>query len=126
MGAFRISNDLERIGDLAENLAKRAVLLTGEVRIEEVMLQLHRMVQFARDQLRLVLESYERRDVAEAFEVWRKDRELDALNNSMRLELQTGFFHFKIYYLAFFHAIFALNLETGVFFFVLIEVASPF
>ena len=89
VGAFRISNDLERIGDLAENLAKRAVLLTGEVRIEEVMLQLHRMVQFARDQLRLVLESYERRDVAEAFEVWRKDRELDALNNSLFRELLT-------------------------------------
>jgi phosphate transport system protein len=48
VGALRISNDLERIGDLAENIAKRVLLLTGEFRIEEVMLQLQRMAQLAR------------------------------------------------------------------------------
>lgn len=89
VGAFRISNDLERVGDLAENVAKRVLLLTGEVRIEEVMLQLQRMMQLARGQLRLVLESYERRDVAGAVEVWNKDREIDALNNSLFRELLT-------------------------------------
>ena len=36
VGALRISNDLERIGDLAENVAKRVVLLTGESRINEI------------------------------------------------------------------------------------------
>ena len=30
VGALRISNDLERVGDLAENIAKRVLLLTGE------------------------------------------------------------------------------------------------
>lgn len=89
VGALRISNDLERVGDLAENIAKRVLLLTGEFRIEEVMLQLQRMVQLARDQLKQVLQSYERRDVAGALDVWRKDQEIDALNNSLFRELLT-------------------------------------
>ena len=89
VGALRISNDLERVGDLAENIAKRVLLLTGEFRIEEVMLQLQRMVRLARDQLKQVLQSYERRDVAGALDVWRKDQEIDALNNSLFRELLT-------------------------------------
>jgi phosphate transport system protein len=36
-----------------------------------------------------VLQSYERRDVAEALDVWRKDQEVDALNNSLFRELLT-------------------------------------
>ena len=40
VGALRISNDLERVGDLAENVAKRVMLLTDGLRINEVMLQL--------------------------------------------------------------------------------------
>jgi len=89
VGALRISNDLERIGDLAENIAKRVLLLTGEFRIEEVMLQLQRMAQLARAQLEQVLQSYQHRDVAGALEVWRKDREIDALDNSLFRELLT-------------------------------------
>jgi phosphate transport system protein len=89
VGALRISNDLERVGDLAENIAKRVLLLTGEFRIEEVMFQLQRMVRLARDQLKQVLQSYERRDVAGALDVWRKDQEIDALNNSLFRELVT-------------------------------------
>jgi phosphate transport system protein len=36
VGALRISNDLERVGDLAENIAKRALLVTEDYRINEV------------------------------------------------------------------------------------------
>jgi phosphate transport system protein len=89
VGALRISNDLERVGDLAENIAKRVMLLTDEFRIKEVMLQLQRMVHLARDQLTRVLQSYERRDIAEALDVWRKDLEIDALNTSLFRELLT-------------------------------------
>ncbi|MBU6462198.1 MAG: phosphate signaling complex protein PhoU [Bradyrhizobium sp.] len=88
-GALRISNDLERTGDLAENIAKRVLLLTSEFCIDEVMLQLQRMAQLARVQLEQVLHSYQHRDVAVALEVWRKDREIDALDNSLFRELLT-------------------------------------
>ena len=89
VGALRISNDLERVGDLAENVAKRVLLLTDDFRINEVMLPLQRMVQLARDQLTRVLQSYERRDIAEALDVWRRDQEIDALNTSLFRELLT-------------------------------------
>ena len=89
VGALRISNDLERVGDLAENIAKRVMLLTDEFRINEVMLQFQRMVRLVRDQLTRVLQSYERRDVAEALDVWRKDREVDAINTALFRELLT-------------------------------------
>jgi phosphate transport system protein len=89
VAALRISNELERIGDLAENIAKRVLLLIDEVSIEEATLQLQRMVQLVREQLTRVLQSYARRDVAEAMEVWRKDQEVDALDTSLFRELLT-------------------------------------
>ena len=46
-------------------------------------------MQLARDQLIRVLQSYERRDVALALNVWRKDQEIDALNTSLFRELLT-------------------------------------
>ena len=89
LGALRISNDLERIGDLAENVAKRMTLVTEELRLNEVVLQLRHMADVVRDQLMRVLQSYERRDVAVALDVWRKDQEIDALNTGLFRELLT-------------------------------------
>ena len=89
VGALRISNDLERVGDLAGNVAKRVLLLTEEFRIHEVVLQLQHMGDLVRDQLARVLQSYQRRDVALAQEVWRKDQEIDALNSALFRELLT-------------------------------------
>lgn len=53
------------------------------------MLQLHRMAELARNQLRQMLQSYERRDIAVAQDVWRKDQEIDALIDSLFRELLT-------------------------------------
>ena len=89
VGALRISNDLERVGDLAENIAKRVLLLTGELRVNEVVLQLRHMVDLARDRLTRVLQGYEHRDVAAAVDIWRKDQEIDALNTGLFRELIT-------------------------------------
>ena len=89
VGAMRISNELERVGDLAENIAKRVVLLAAEVKIAEAMLQFQHMVQLVREQLTSVLESYARRDVAAATAVWRKDQEVDAVNTALFREMLT-------------------------------------
>jgi phosphate transport system protein len=89
VGALRISNDLERVGDLAENIAKRVMLLTDEFHIHEIDLQIRRMVRLARDQLSQVLHSYEHRDATEAINVWRKDTEIDELDASLFRELLT-------------------------------------
>ncbi len=89
VGALRISNDLERIGDLAKNAAKRVLLLSDAFPPSPVMLQLHRMVELVLGQLSQVLQSYDHHDVAAAMEVWRKDQEIDALHNSLFRELLT-------------------------------------
>ena len=86
---MRISNDLERVGDLAENIAKRVLLLTEERRVDKVVLQLRHMVDLVRDRLTGVLQSYERRDATAALDIWRKDQEIDALNSGLFRELLT-------------------------------------
>ena len=89
VGTLRISNDLERIGDLAENIAKRVLLLPKEFSLNAVALQLQHMANLVRDQLARVLRSYEQRDAVLALDVWRKDQEIDALNSSLFRELLT-------------------------------------
>ena len=89
IGALRISNDLERVGDLAKNIAKRVLVLTSERPINEVVLQLRHMVDLVRDRLSGVLQSYEHRDVAAALNVWHKDQEIEALTTGLFRELLT-------------------------------------
>jgi phosphate transport system protein len=89
VGALRISNDLERIGDLAKNIAKRVPLLGDVFPPHAVMLQLNRMANLVLSQLTEVAQSYERRDIVAALDVWRKDEEIDALHNSLFRELLT-------------------------------------
>jgi phosphate transport system protein len=89
VGALRISNELERIGDRAENIAKRVLLLTDGIRINEVMPQLQHMAQLVVDQLDMVLRSYKERDVALALTVWNKDRDVDAIDNALFRQLLT-------------------------------------
>ncbi|MGD0636283.1 MAG: phosphate signaling complex protein PhoU [Beijerinckiaceae bacterium] len=88
VGAMRISNDLERIGDFAENIAKR-VLLIDNLHINQVVPHIDHMAQLVLDQLARVIQSYEYRDVDAALDVWRKDQEIDALNASLFRELLT-------------------------------------
>jgi phosphate transport system protein len=87
IGDLRISNDLERIGDLAENIAIEAATLGDEFRPNAVMLQLDRMTMLVVDQLSRVLDSYARRDAAEAVAAWRRDVEVNAMNSSLFREL---------------------------------------
>jgi phosphate transport system protein len=82
VGAMRIANDLERIGDLAVNIAKRTEQIGNQKWASEITAQLRHMTQRVLEQLRHVIESYEHRDAAEALEVWRTDQDIDALHNS--------------------------------------------
>src|SRR5437016_10399232 len=89
VGALRVSNDLERIGDLAKNIAKRVVVLDGEFRPNKVIRGVEHMTDLVLTQLKQVLDSYARHDVAMAIEVWRSDEAIDAVNNSLFRELLT-------------------------------------
>jgi phosphate transport system protein len=87
VGALRIAGYLERVADLSKNIAKRTTVLTGEFPIGDVMPRIQLLGQKVLAQLDEVLRSLEGRDGATALEVWRKDEEIDALNNSLSRDL---------------------------------------
>ncbi len=89
MAAIRISSDLERIGDLAKNIAKRVLVLNQTMLPQSVMLGLENMSEKALLQLKDVLDSYTRREVDVALDVWARDQEIDAMYNSVFRELLT-------------------------------------
>ncbi len=89
LGALKISVDLERIGDLAKNVAKRAIVVSRDVTDQNLVLGLARMGRLALAQLKNVLDAYARRDVNAAMTVWKCDDEIDEIYNSLFRELLT-------------------------------------
>src|SRR5215831_11107471 len=89
VGALRVANDLERIGDLAKNIAKRVGALDNDIQMTQVMRGVEHMADLVLSQIKDVLDSYARRDVEKALAVWRGDEEVDAVNNSLFRELLT-------------------------------------
>lgn len=87
--AIRVSADLERIGDLGKNIAKRALAVAAEKRPKTIMVGLKHMVELSLNQLKDVLDAYSQRDAEKAVEVWRDDEEIDAVFNSLFRELLT-------------------------------------
>jgi phosphate transport system protein len=88
MVAIRISSDIERIGDLAKNTAKRAHAIS-EALPRKLATGLTRMGTMAQAQLTQVLDAYARRDDEKGLAVWRSDEDLDSLYNSIFRELLT-------------------------------------
>ena len=89
VGAIRIAGDLERVGDLAKNIAKRAIKLGVESRVPRPILGLRHMNEVAAEMMKDVLDAYSQRDVALARAVWERDVELDALEDSVFRDLLT-------------------------------------
>jgi phosphate transport system protein len=88
MVAIRIASDIERIGDLAKNTAKRTHAIS-EALPRKLSSGLSRMGAMAQAQLKQVLDAYAERDDAKGLAVWRADEDLDALYNSIFRELLT-------------------------------------
>ena len=86
---LKIAGDLERIGDLAKNIAKRATAVSGETHPKSLMVGLRHMTELALSQLKDVLDSFIERDAAKAMVVWRSDEKIDAMYNSLFRELLT-------------------------------------
>jgi phosphate transport system protein len=89
VGALRVANDLERIGDLAKNIAKRTPVIDRDIQLQKVMRGVEHMADLVLSQIKDVLDAYARRDVNKAMAVWRGDEEIDAVNNSLFRELLT-------------------------------------
>jgi phosphate transport system protein len=89
VSALRVSNDLERIGDLAKNIAKRVAELDGEFRPQKLIRGVEHMAGLVLGQIKQVLDAYAGRDLAKALDVWRRDEEVDAMCTSLFRELLT-------------------------------------
>ena len=83
IGAIRVAGDLERVGDLAKNIAKRSVKIGVESRVPRAIVGIKHMNEFATELMKDVLDAYAQRDVERALDVWERDVDLDALEDSV-------------------------------------------
>ncbi len=89
MTVIKIASDLERIGDLAKNIAKRAIAVAHETPPKSLLTGLGHMTEHALGQLKDVLDAYAARDADKAMAVWHDDARIDLLYNSLFREMLT-------------------------------------
>jgi phosphate transport system protein len=88
MSAIKINTDLERVGDLAVNIAEAARRYLRHPPVKEPI-DIPRMADIAQAMLRDALDSYVRRDTALAEHVLNEDDVLDSLKTQVFRELLT-------------------------------------
>jgi phosphate transport system protein len=88
VSAVKINTDLERVGDLAINIAEAARRYLRHPPVKE-LIDIPRMADIAQRMLRNALDSYVRRDLKLAHEVLNEDDLLDSLKTQVFRELLT-------------------------------------
>ncbi len=88
VACMRMSATLERVGDLAKNIAKRGMEIAS-VNPMPMLSSIARMGEAARRQLSEALDAFTARDTALAVSVWRRDVEVDELYDSLFRETVT-------------------------------------
>jgi phosphate transport system protein len=89
IGAIRISADLERVGDLGKNIAKRAVAVTETRQPPSLFRGLQALADLALTQLKEVLDVYASREVERIGFTRDRDEQIDAVYTSLFRELLT-------------------------------------
>ncbi len=88
VAALHVVDELERMGDYAEGIAKITLLL-GEQPPVKPLIDIPRMAEIAREMLRTSLDALVARDVDMATQVWQRDDEVDELYEQVYRELLT-------------------------------------
>jgi phosphate transport system protein len=86
MAAVKINTDLERVGDLAVNIAEAAKRYAMHPPVKK-LIDIPKMADIAQAMLRDALDSYVKRDMALARQVLHQDDSLDALKTQIFREL---------------------------------------
>ena len=73
VGALRVCNDLERIGDHAKHIGKRVVALDDDFYPQKLIRGVEHMSALVLAQLKQVLDAYASRDLQSALAVWNGD-----------------------------------------------------
>src|ERR1700756_3881365 len=89
VGAMRVCNDLERIGDHAKHIGKRVVALDLDLHPQKLIRGVEHMASLVAALLKQVLDAYASHDVAAALAGWNGDEEVDAICTSLFRELLT-------------------------------------
>ena len=89
VGAMRVCNDLERIGDHAKHIGKRVVALAVEFNPQKAIRGVEHMATLVLALIKRVLDAYASRDLQAALAVWKGDEEVDSLCTSLFRELLT-------------------------------------
>jgi phosphate transport system protein len=89
LGAIKMASDLERTGDLAKNIAKRALILAEVEPMQPLTRSIERMGRLVSNRLRDVLDAYTASEVERAVAVWQTDDEVDEHYNALFRELLT-------------------------------------
>ena len=88
IGAIRSANDLERVGDLAEGIARRAISINEEDKID-LAKGVGRIGKLVKTQLSGALDALLREDADKALQVWLADEDVDEMYNAIFRELLT-------------------------------------
>jgi len=88
VAALKITGDLERIGDYASNVAKRSIVL-AQFPAPYSMGGLAHMASLVQAQLKNIIDALGSSDADKAIEVWRSDRAVDDIYNTIFRELIT-------------------------------------
>jgi phosphate transport system protein len=112
LGNLKIAEDLERIGDLAKNNAKRTLAMMGLELPGEVLARMRELANLAADQLAQALATYENRDAPGALRVRKQDEAIDELHTMLFGETVTRMSSAPSLNVAFVHLLFcAKNIE---------------
>lgn len=86
VSVFKINNDLERISDLADNIAERAIFLAS--RDIEIPFDFRKMTEETITMVNKSLDALVNLDLAKAYEVCAMDDEVDAINRDMYAQIK--------------------------------------
>jgi phosphate transport system protein len=84
---LRIVEDLERIGDLAKNIGRRTIAMSGASLPEALVARIEAMVDLTMGQLRTALEAFVERDAQRAINVNVRDDQVDETHHQIVAEM---------------------------------------
>jgi phosphate transport system protein len=88
VAALKIAPLIERVGDYAKNVAKRAIALI-QIPPVKPLFTIPRMGRMVREMLKDVLDAFASQDIDKAREVWLADEEVDEMHDSLFREMLT-------------------------------------
>lgn len=89
IGSIRIASDLERVGDLGKNIAKRVIAVHTMAQPKKLVRGLEHLAELALTQLKEVLDAFATRSPELANSIRERDEEIDAIYTSLFRELLT-------------------------------------